>query len=52
MARKLGKAAALRAVGHANGRNPISIVVPCYRLVGADGSLTGWRRARTQALAA
>lgn len=52
MARKLGQPAALRAVGHANGRNPISIVVPCYRLVGADGSLTGWRQARTQALAA
>jgi methylated-DNA-[protein]-cysteine S-methyltransferase len=42
MARKLGKPAALRAVGHANGRNPISIVVPCHRLVGTDGSLTGY----------
>ena len=42
MARKLGKPEALRAVGHANGRNPISIVVPCHRLVGSDGSLTGY----------
>lgn len=42
MARRLGKPAALRAVGHANGRNPISIVVPCHRLVGSDGSLTGY----------
>jgi O-6-methylguanine DNA methyltransferase len=32
----------VRAVGAANGRNPISIVVPCHRLVGADGSLTGY----------
>ena len=42
MARKLGKPTALRAVGHANGRNPISIVVPCHRLIGTDGSLTGY----------
>ena len=42
IARKLGQPTALRAVGHANGRNPISIVVPCHRLVGADGSLTGY----------
>lgn len=42
MARRLGKPAALRAVGHANGRNPISIVVPCHRLVGSNGSLTGY----------
>jgi methylated-DNA-[protein]-cysteine S-methyltransferase len=31
-----------RAVGAANGRNPISIVVPCHRVVGSDGSLTGY----------
>ena len=31
-----------RAVGAANGRNPISIIVPCHRVVGADGSLTGF----------
>jgi methylated-DNA-[protein]-cysteine S-methyltransferase len=33
---------ASRAVGHANGTNPISIVVPCHRIIGADGSLTGY----------
>jgi O-6-methylguanine DNA methyltransferase len=32
----------VRAVGLANGRNPISIVVPCHRVIGADGSLTGY----------
>jgi methylated-DNA-[protein]-cysteine S-methyltransferase len=42
MARKLGQPAALRAVGNANGRNPVSIVVPCHRLIGTDGSLTGY----------
>lgn len=42
MARKLGKPSAFRAVGAANALNPISIVVPCHRLVGADGSLTGY----------
>ena len=31
-----------RAVGRANGRNPISIIVPCHRVIGADGSLTGY----------
>lgn len=39
----LGKSAlASRAVGLANGRNPISIIVPCHRVIGADGSLTGY----------
>lgn len=38
-ARRIGKPAAIRAVGAANGANPICIVVPCHRLVGADGSL-------------
>ena len=33
---------AMRAVGHANGRNPIPIVVPCHRVIGADGTLTGF----------
>ena len=33
---------AVRAVGHANGSNPISVVVPCHRLIGANGSLTGY----------
>lgn len=42
LAVRLGRPAALRAVGHANGANPISLVIPCHRLVGADGSLTGY----------
>jgi methylated-DNA-[protein]-cysteine S-methyltransferase len=40
LARRLGKEKAVRAVGMANGRNPISIVIPCHRVIGADGSLT------------
>ncbi len=39
---RIGRPAAFRAVGAAVGRNPISIVVPCHRVVGADGSLTGY----------
>ncbi|HEY6471144.1 MAG TPA: methylated-DNA--[protein]-cysteine S-methyltransferase [Candidatus Dormibacteraeota bacterium] len=42
IARRLGRPQAARAVGAANGLNPISIIVPCHRLVGADGSLTGY----------
>jgi methylated-DNA-[protein]-cysteine S-methyltransferase len=42
ISRSLGKAAAVRAVGAAVGRNPISIIVPCHRVLGADGSLTGY----------
>lgn len=42
LARRLGSPAASRAVGLANGRNPISIVVPCHRVIGADGSMTGY----------
>ena len=42
LARRLGDKNAMRAVGLANGRNPISIVVPCHRVIGADGSLTGY----------
>ncbi len=38
----IGNPAAVRAVGAAIGRNPISIIVPCHRVVGADGSLTGY----------
>ncbi len=38
----VGKPRALRAVGAANGRNPLPIVVPCHRVIGADGSLTGF----------
>ncbi len=42
IARRLGSPAASRAVGLANGRNPIAIVVPCHRVIGADGSLVGF----------
>jgi methylated-DNA-[protein]-cysteine S-methyltransferase len=42
MARRLGRSKASRAVGGANGSNPIPIVIPCHRVVGADGSLTGF----------
>jgi methylated-DNA-[protein]-cysteine S-methyltransferase len=42
LARKLGKPGASRAVGRANGANPVGIVVPCHRVIGADGSLTGY----------
>jgi methylated-DNA-[protein]-cysteine S-methyltransferase len=42
LARRLGDRNAMRAVGLANGRNPISIVVPCHRVIGADGSMTGY----------
>ena len=41
-ARRLGRPDAARAVGAANGRNPLSIVLPCHRVVGTDGSLTGY----------
>jgi methylated-DNA-[protein]-cysteine S-methyltransferase len=42
LAAQLGMPKAVRAVGFANGSNPISIVVPCHRVIGADGSLTGY----------
>jgi len=42
IARQLGRPAAARAVGAAVGRNPIAIIVPCHRVVGSDGSLTGY----------
>lgn len=42
LATQLGDAHLSRAVGAANGRNPLSIIVPCHRVVGADGSLTGY----------
>jgi methylated-DNA-[protein]-cysteine S-methyltransferase len=42
LARAIGKPSATRAVGAANGANPIAVVVPCHRVVGADGSLTGF----------
>jgi len=42
LATRIGNPNASRAVGLANGRNPISILVPCHRVIGADGSLTGY----------
>lgn len=42
LAVRVGRPKAVRAVGHANGSNPIGVVVPCHRLIGADGSLTGY----------
>ena len=42
LARQLGNPRATRAVGAANGKNPISIVVPCHRVIGASGKLTGF----------
>jgi len=42
IAKQLGNAKAVRAVGAANGRNPISIVVPCHRVIGSSGELTGF----------
>jgi methylated-DNA-[protein]-cysteine S-methyltransferase len=42
LAEALGNPGASRAVGLANGKNPISIIVPCHRVVGSDGSLTGY----------
>ena len=42
LARRIGKPGASRAVGLANGANPISIVVPCHRVIGASGALTGY----------
>lgn len=41
-ATRIGRPNAVRAIGAANGRNPISIVLPCHRVVGSDGSLTGF----------
>jgi methylated-DNA-[protein]-cysteine S-methyltransferase len=42
IARGIGQPAAARAVGLANARNPIAVIVPCHRVIGADGSLTGY----------
>ncbi len=42
LAKKLGQPGAARAVGLANGQNPIWLIVPCHRVIGADGSLTGY----------
>ena len=42
LARRIGNPRAVRAVGLANGRNPLSIIVPCHRVIGANGTLTGY----------
>jgi len=42
IARQIGSPSAVRAVGAAVGRNPLSVIVPCHRVVGSDGSLTGY----------
>lgn len=42
IARRIGRPRAVRAVGAANGANPVVIIVPCHRVIGADGSLTGY----------
>jgi methylated-DNA-[protein]-cysteine S-methyltransferase len=42
LAQRIGRPAAVRAVGLANGANPIAVVVPCHRVIGSDGSLTGY----------
>jgi AraC family transcriptional regulator of adaptative response/methylated-DNA-[protein]-cysteine methyltransferase len=51
IATEIGRAGAQRAVGRANGSNLLSLVIPCHRVIGADGSLTGygggvWRKRR------
>ncbi len=54
IARRIGKPTAARAVGAAVGKNPISFVVPCHRVIGRSGALTGyhWGLARKQAIIA
>ena len=42
LARRVGRPSAVRAVGAANGANPVSLVVPCHRVIGANGALTGY----------
>ncbi|WP_342317119.1 methylated-DNA--[protein]-cysteine S-methyltransferase [Lysobacter sp. FW306-1B-D06B] len=42
LAQRVGRPSAMRAVGAANGRNPLPIVLPCHRVIGSDGSLTGF----------
>ena len=42
LAQRIGRPTAVRAVGLANGSNPVALVVPCHRLIGSDGSLTGY----------
>ena len=42
LARRIGHPTAARAIGMANGRNPVAVIVPCHRVIGADGTLTGY----------
>jgi methylated-DNA-[protein]-cysteine S-methyltransferase len=42
LARRIGRPTAVRAVGLANGSNPVALIVPCHRVIGSDGSLTGY----------
>ena len=42
LARRIGNPSAIRAVGTANGANPVAVIVPCHRVIGLDGSLTGY----------
>jgi methylated-DNA-[protein]-cysteine S-methyltransferase len=42
LARRIGRPSAVRAVGLANGANPVGIVIPCHRVIGANGTLTGY----------
>ena len=42
LARQLGDSKAVRAVGFANGSNPIAVVIPCHRVIGSDGTLVGY----------
>lgn len=42
IAKRIGKPKSVRAVGAANGRNPLPIIIPCHRVIGSDGSLTGF----------
>lgn len=42
LAKKIGRAKAVRAVGTANGANPVGIIIPCHRVIGMDGSMTGY----------
>lgn len=42
LARRIGNAAAVRAVGSANGANPVAVIVPCHRVIGSNGSLSGY----------
>ena len=42
IAAQINRPTASRAVGHANGRNPISVLIPCHRVIGANGALTGY----------